>query len=138
MLNRLILACKYTKLLDILYDIQYNVANGDPMTDESFENVILELRRGMIVLAVLSQLDQEQYGYSLIKSLAGHGLEIDQGTLYPLLRRLEGQGLLQSNWRVESDRPRRYYVISDEGRALLPRLKEEWTGIVSMMNKMLA
>jgi len=108
------------------------------MTDESFENVILELRRGVIVLAVLSQLDQEQYGYSLIKSLAEHGLEIDQGTLYPLLRRLEGQGLLQSNWRVESDRPRRYYVISNEGKALLPRLKEEWTGIVSMMNKMLA
>lgn len=108
------------------------------MTDESFENVILELRRGVIVLAVLSQLDQEQYGYSLIKSLAEHGLEIDQGTLYPLLRRLEGQGLLQSNWRVESDRPRRYYVISNEGRALLSRLKEEWTGIVSMMNKMLA
>ncbi len=107
------------------------------MTDESFENVILELRRGVIVMAVLSQLDREQYGYSLIKSLAEHGLEIDQGTLYPLLRRLESQGLLQSSWRVEADRPRRYYVISDEGRALLPRLKEEWTGIVSMMGKML-
>jgi len=107
------------------------------MTDESFENVILELRRGVIVMAVLSQLAGEQYGYSLIKSLAEHGLEIDQGTLYPLLRRLESQGLLQSNWRVEADRPRRYYVISDEGRNLLPRLKEEWNGIVSMMNKML-
>ena len=67
------------------------------MTNESFENVILELRRGVIVLAVLSRLDQEQYGYSLIKSLADNGLEIDQGTLYPLLRRLEGQGLLQSS-----------------------------------------
>jgi PadR family transcriptional regulator, regulatory protein PadR len=107
------------------------------MTNESFENVILELRRGVIVMAVLSCLDQEQYGYSLIKRLADHGLEIDQGTLYPLLRRLESQGLLQSNWRVESDRPRRYYVLSNEGRALLPRLKEEWTGIVSMMEKML-
>jgi len=107
------------------------------MTDESFENVILELRRGVIVMAVLSQLREEQYGYSLINSLKQAGLEIDQGTLYPLLRRLEGQGLLQSNWRVEADRPRRYYVISDEGRALLPRLKEEWTGIVSMMGEML-
>jgi DNA-binding PadR family transcriptional regulator len=107
------------------------------MTDESFENVILELRRGVIVMAVLSQLREEQYGYSLINSLKQAGLEIDQGTLYPLLRRLEGQGLLQSNWRVEADRPRRYYVISDEGRALLPRLKEEWTGIVSMMGRML-
>jgi PadR family transcriptional regulator, regulatory protein PadR len=107
------------------------------MTNESFENGVLELRRGVIVLAVLSRLDREQYGYSLIKSLAENGLEIDQGTLYPLLRRLEGQGLLKSNWRVETDRPRRYYVLSDEGRSLLPRLKEEWTAIVSMMKKML-
>jgi PadR family transcriptional regulator PadR len=107
------------------------------MTEESLENVILELRRGVIVLAVLSRLDKEQYGYSLIKSLAEHGLEIDQGTLYPLLRRLESQGLLQSAWRVETDRPRRYYVLSDEGRNLLPKLKEEWTGIVSMMEKLI-
>jgi PadR family transcriptional regulator PadR len=107
------------------------------MTNESFENVLLELRRGVIVLAVLSRLGQEQYGYSLIKNLADNGLEIDQGTLYPLLRRLEGQGLLQSNWRVETDRPRRYYVLSDEGRQLLPRLKDEWTGIVSTMKNML-
>jgi DNA-binding PadR family transcriptional regulator len=107
------------------------------MTNESFINVILELRRGVIVLAVLSKLGEEQYGYSLINSLKEHGLEIDQGTLYPLLRRLENQGLLQSNWRIESDRPRRYYMLSDEGRTLLPRLKEEWTGIVSMMKKML-
>jgi DNA-binding PadR family transcriptional regulator len=107
------------------------------MTNESFENVILELRRGVIVLAVLNRLDKEQYGYSLIKNLANNGLEIDQGTLYPLLRRLESQGLLQSDWRVEADRPRRYYVLSDEGRTLLPRLKEEWIGIVSMMKTML-
>jgi PadR family transcriptional regulator, regulatory protein PadR len=127
----------YTIILDILYSIQYNVVNGDPMTNESFENVLLELRRGVIVLAVLSRLDQEHYGYSLIKSLADHGLEIDQGTLYPLLRRLESQGLLQSAWRVETDRPRRYYMLSNEGRVLLPRLKEEWTGIVSTMNKLL-
>jgi PadR family transcriptional regulator PadR len=107
------------------------------MTNESFENAILEMRRGVIVMAVLSQLDKEQYGYSLINELKEHGLEIDQGTLYPLLRRLEGQGLLQSNWRIEADRPRRYYTLSDEGRILLPRLKEEWTGIVSMMENML-
>jgi len=107
------------------------------MTDDSFENVILELRRGVIVLAVLSQLNREKYGYSLINSLQKDGLEIDQGTLYPLLRRLESQGLLMSSWRIETDRPRRYYMISDEGRTLLPRLKEEWNNIVSMMNRML-
>ena len=107
------------------------------MPNEISENVTLELRRGVIVLAVLSQLSGEQYGYSLLKSLSDLGLEVDQGTLYPLLRRLESQGLLQSNWRIESDRPRRYYVISEEGRRLLPRLKEEWDSIVSMMKKML-
>jgi PadR family transcriptional regulator PadR len=114
------------------------VTNGDDMTNESFDNVILELRRGVIVLAVLSQLGEEQYGYSLINRLQEHDLDIDQGTLYPLLRRLEGQGLLQSIWRVESDRPRRYYMLSDEGRQLLPRLKYEWNSIVSVMEKMLA
>jgi PadR family transcriptional regulator len=123
--------------LDILCIIQYTVINGDAMTNESFENLILELRRGVIVLVVLSQLDKEQYGYSLINGLKENGLEIDQGTLYPLLRRLESQGLLKSNWRIEADRPRRYYMLSDEGRALLPRLKQEWIGIVSMMKRML-
>jgi len=107
------------------------------MTNESLENVTLELRRGVIVLAVLINLGEEQYGYSLIKGLKNHGLEIDQGTLYPLLRRLESQGLLHSNWRIEADRPRRYYVLSNEGKTLLPRLKQEWTGIVSIMDKML-
>jgi DNA-binding PadR family transcriptional regulator len=107
------------------------------MTNESFDNVMLELRRGVIVLAVLSQLYQEQYGYSLIHNLRECGLEIDQGTLYPLLRRLEAQGLLESNWRIEADRPRRYYAINQQGRELMPQLKKEWTSIVSMMDKML-
>jgi len=91
----------------------------------------------MLVLAVLSQLDNEQYGYSLINHLKENGLEIDQGTLYPLLRRLESQGLLQSNWRIEADRPRRYYIISEEGQKLLPQLKQEWNSIVTLMDKML-
>jgi len=107
------------------------------MTNETFENLTLELRRGVIVLAVLSQLEQEQYGYSLINGLKEKGLELDQGTLYPLLRRLESQAVLQSIWRIESDRPRRYYILSDEGRALLPRLKDEWKNIQSMMDRMI-
>ena len=102
------------------------------------DNVILELRRGVIVLAVLSQLDTEQYGYSLIKLLADKGLEVDQGTLYPLLRRLESQGLLESVWRVEDARPRRYYVISREGRDILPRIKNEWFSMAEMLGKMLS
>ena len=128
---------KYTIYLDILYIIQYNVVNGDNMTNASFDNFILELRRGILVLAVLSQLEREQYGYSLINALKSKGLEIDQGTLYPLLRRLESQGLLQSAWRIEADRPRRYYMLSMEGRQLLPKLEQEWTDIVSMMNQIL-
>ena len=103
---------------------------------ESLENVILELRRGVIVLAVLSQLDEEQYGYSLLKLLGDRGLQIDQGTLYPLLRRLESQNLLRSVWKIEATRPRRYYLISPEGKKTLARLKKEWAGIVSTMEKM--
>lgn len=105
---------------------------------ESLENVVLELRRGVIVLAALSQLGSEEYGYSLLKKLADLGLEVDQGTLYPLLRRLEAQGLLESVWKLEEARPRRYYVISAEGKKLLPKMKKEWAGIVSVMSKMLA
>ena len=104
---------------------------------DNLDNVVLELRRGVIVLAVLSQLGGEQYGYSLLKLLADQGLEVDQGTLYPLLRRLEAQGLLQSVWKLEEARPRRYYVISSDGKKLLPKLKKEWAGIVSVMDKML-
>jgi PadR family transcriptional regulator PadR len=106
-------------------------------TNAMYENTINELRRGVIVLAVLSLLNEEQYGYSLLKRIAEKGLVLDQGTLYPLLRRLESQGLLSSDWNTEGSRPRRYYVISPEGQELLPRLKEEWGSIVSMMKGML-
>jgi len=104
---------------------------------QSLDNLILEMRRGVIVLAVLSQCEQEQYGYLLMKSLSEKGLSIDQGTLYPLLRRLETQGLLNSSWRLEDARPRRYYVISTQGRDILPRLVNEWNSMVAMMRSML-
>lgn len=104
---------------------------------QSLENLILEMRRGVIVLAVLSQCNQEQYGYSLMKSLSEKGLEIDQGTLYPLLRRLETQGLLSSSWRLEDARPRRYYMISQAGREILPKMVEEWESMVRMMRHVL-
>ncbi len=107
------------------------------MPDNNLDNLVLELRRGVITLAVLSQLGEEQYGYSLIKLLADQGLEIEQGTLYPLLRRLESNGLLQSAWRIEESRPRRYYIISPQGQELLPALKAEWTALVQAMERML-
>jgi PadR family transcriptional regulator PadR len=89
------------------------------------------------MLAVLSQLGRKQYGYALLKLLSDHGLEVDQGTLYPLLRRLEAQGLLQSSWSVDETRPRRYYIISSEGRKLLPRLRNEWESMVAAMGRLL-
>jgi PadR family transcriptional regulator, regulatory protein PadR len=107
-------------------------------SNELVQNMILELRRGAIVLAVLSQLDEEQYGYSLLKSLSDGGLEVDQGTLYPLLRRLESQGLLQSDWRIADEaRPRRYYVLNPQGRLLLEQLKGEWSRLTDVINRML-
>ena len=106
--------------------------------DELVQNMLLELRRGTLSIAVLSQLSKEEYGYSLLKALSDRGLEVDQSTLYPLLRRLESQGLLQSDWRiVDEARPRRYYVISTQGKAVLARLKKEWSVMAETMRKML-
>jgi DNA-binding PadR family transcriptional regulator len=107
--------------------------------DELVQNMILELRRGLISIAVLSQLDREEYGYSLLKALSDRGLEVDQSTLYPLLRRLESQGLLQSDWRImDESRPRRYYVISPQGRKVLTQLKKEWAAMTESMQRMLS
>lgn len=87
---------------------------------------------------MLNLLNREEYGYSLLKALSDQGLEVDQSTLYPLLRRLESQGLLQSDWRiVDEARPRRYYVISPQGREVLAQLKQEWAVISETMQKML-
>ncbi len=106
---------------------------NEPVVD----NLLQELRRGIIVLAVLAQLNEEQYGYSILKLLADQGLEVDQGTLYPLLRRLETQGLLESKWKLEEARPRRYYVISAEGRRVLPNLIQEWQRMTQTMSVLL-
>lgn len=93
----------------------------------------LELRRGALVLAVLSQLREVQYGYSLRQALALRGMPIEEGTLYPLLRRLEGQGLLASEWRIEDGPPRRYYGLNDAGEALLVELTATWNALVGTM-----
>jgi len=106
------------------------------MTDLT-QNLISELRRGTLVLSVLSQLDDERYGYSLAQRLADQGLDIDQGTLYPLMRRLEEQGLLDSEWSVEGSRPRRYYRLNDAGRQILSTLKDEWNRLVAVLDTLL-
>jgi PadR family transcriptional regulator, regulatory protein PadR len=97
--------------------------------NSQLENLRLELRRGCLVLAVLAELRTERYGYTLRKALAEHGLEIDEGTLYPLLRRLESQGLLASEWREEDRRNKRFYKISRDGKLVLKQLLAEWEGI---------
>ncbi|MBL8058378.1 MAG: PadR family transcriptional regulator [Anaerolineales bacterium] len=107
-----------------------------PTSSSAADNLDLELRRGVVVLAVLSQLQTEQYGYSLKKALADRGLEIDEGTLYPLLRRLESQGLLQSAWRMAEARPRRYYVISPGGRRVYEALSANWRALTRVIDQM--
>jgi PadR family transcriptional regulator len=99
------------------------------MNDNAFENLRLELRRGCLVLAVLAELRSERHGYALAKALREGGLEIDENTLYPLLRRLETQGLLASSWRVEDKRNKRFYRLSADGRSVLTQLLEEWRTI---------
>ncbi len=104
---------------------------------ETFENLRLELRRGCLVLAVLTALRDEQYGYTLRKTLADHGMAIDEGTLYPLLRRLETQGLLVSEWREAEKRNKRFYRLSAEGTEILEQLLKEWERIDSSLRAVL-
>jgi len=96
---------------------------------ETFEKLELELRRGVVVLAVLSQLRAPRYGYELRQALVNKGMPIEEGTLYPLLRRLEAQGLLKSEWKIDEGPPRRYYALNASGRSLLRKLTESWQGM---------
>jgi PadR family transcriptional regulator, regulatory protein PadR len=97
--------------------------------ESNLENLRMELRRGTLILAVLSDLRSEQYGYTLRKDLSEQGIEIDEGTLYPLLRRLETQGLLVSQWREDAKRNKRFYKLSESGEIVLKQLLTEWQNI---------
>lgn len=105
---------------------------------EVLENLRLELRRGCLVLAVLAKLRSEYHGYALSKALAESGLEVDENTLYPLLRRLESQQLLVSEWRVEDKRNKRFYRLSEAGQAVLERLLVEWRSINGAIENLLS
>lgn len=107
------------------------------MTAPNIEVIAQELHRGAVVLAVLARLTVEQYGYSLRERLSAAGLEVPEGTLYPLLRRLEQQGLLESRWQLGEGRPRRYYRTSQGGRAAVVELEHEWRSLVDAMNRVL-
>ncbi len=109
------------------------------MTDSKrlTENLAQELRRGALILAILRVLETEHYGYALREQLANKGLEVPEGTLYPLLRRLETQGLLASRWQVGDARPRRYYKTSPNGTKTLRAMRSEWDSQVQVLRDIL-
>lgn len=92
--------------------------------EETVSGLMQELRRGTLILLVLSQLRTPMYGYSLVKKLNEHQIPMDANTLYPLMRRLEGQGLLKSSWDTSEAKPRKYYQITEAGREVLERTKD--------------
>lgn len=104
--------------------------------DSSVSSQLLELRRGVIVLVTLSQLQTPRYGYGLLQQLEQSGMAIDAGTLYPLMRRLEKQGILESYWDTAETRPRKYYQLSEEGRELYTELLTEWQRMTMNIQQM--
>jgi PadR family transcriptional regulator PadR len=119
-----------------VYDTYY-MGNSKSAKQDLFENLKLELRRGCLIVAVLAELRVERYGYTLRKALADDGLAIDEGTLYPLLRRLETQGLLASEWREEEKRNKRFYRLSADGVVILEQLLDEWKRINASLDRIL-
>ena len=113
------------------------MTTSNNVSPDVLENLRQELRRGCVIVAVLAQLRHEQYGYTLRKALGDDGLAIDEGTLYPLLRRLESQGLLVSQWREEDKRNKRFYRLSPDGKRVLSQLLGEWKNINASLDRIL-
>lgn len=105
--------------------------------EETINSLTVELKRGTTVLLILSQLRSQEYGYSLAQKLEEKKVPIEAGTLYPLLRRLEKQKLLKSEWDTSESRPRRFYILSDEGKEVYRRLKKEWREISNLIDSIL-
>jgi len=105
--------------------------------NQHLEKLMQELRRGTLTIAVLSQLSEPQYGYSLVTMLDEIGIPVEPGTLYPLLRRLEKQGLLNSQWDTNESRPRKYYLLSETGKEVYELLVKEWNGIASSLSQII-
>lgn len=105
------------------------------MSQDLYTNYLVELKRGTQIIVVLSQLFDKEYGYSLLQKLIEKGVSIEAGTLYPLLRRLESQGILVSEWDTSMSRPRKYYSLSSEGLKLYDYLLKEYQGMVKDVNK---
>jgi DNA-binding PadR family transcriptional regulator len=107
-----------------------------PLEEDLFDKLRVELRRGSLILAVLGALREEHYGYTLRTTLEDAGLPIEEGALYPLLRRLETQGLLTSQWREDANRNKRFYKLSRDGKTLLAQLLAEWEGISASIHQL--
>lgn len=105
--------------------------------DEVVSGLVLELRRGTLILLVLSQMKEPTYGYNLVKKLTDRDIPMDANTLYPLMRRLEGQGLLKSQWDTGEGKPRKYYQITPEGLEVLEKTKKYWDTFSQNVNAML-
>ena len=105
--------------------------------NQHLEKLMQELRRGTLTIAVLSQLAEPQYGYSLVAILDEIGIPVEPGTLYPLLRRLELQGLLDSKWDTNESRPRKYYLLSETGKKVYDLLVIEWKDITARLNNVI-
>lgn len=114
---------------------------GGPVNEENiqlvYNNLLQELRRGNIILSVLSQLEEPQYGYSLVVLLEEKGISIEPGTLYPLLRRLEKQEILESNWDTDTSKPRKYYKLNENGKKIYKDLCNEWFKMADSMNNII-
>jgi DNA-binding PadR family transcriptional regulator len=106
------------------------------MNDDVLAGHLQELRRGTVVMAALATLSRPTYGYALLETLAEAGFPVDGNTLYPLLRRLEKQGLLVSEWNTEESRPRKFYRVSPDGEALLQELLDEWQALHTSIQKL--
>lgn len=105
--------------------------------DEVVAGLIQEFRRGTLIMLVLSQLKEPMYGYNLVKVLEEADISIEGNTLYPLMRRLEGQGLLKSEWETDGAKPRKYYMITEDGTIVLEKITEHWRKFSESIEKLL-
>lgn len=106
--------------------------------EKIMQNLLQELKRGSLVLAVLLSTEKPEYGYSLVGLLQESGIDVEQNTLYPLLRRLEQQGLMESIWDTGESRPRKYYRVTDYGRTVASELSGQWAVLVESMNRLIS
>lgn len=104
---------------------------------ETVSGLTQELRRGTLILLVLGQLSQHRYGYQLVKRFNEQQIPMDANTLYPLLRRLEGQGLLESHWDTGESKPRKYYRITPQGRQVFEETRKIWREYTKKMETLM-